>query len=105
MMPTRLPRTSSHNAVVVVNKDNEPVGIFTQSDATGLDRFTHLHRAMSTELLTSEEGSPPEVLFQRLSGHRISCAPVLRGRRLVGGYARGRCAPRGMPPPPTHRGG
>jgi IMP dehydrogenase len=74
----------AHGAVIIVNENDEPVGIFTENDATGFDRFTQLQRVMSTELLTFEEGMPLEAMFEQLSNKRLSCAPVVRGRKLVG---------------------
>ena len=74
----------SHGVVIVVNDANEPVGIFTEHDAEGHDRFTQLHRVMSTELLSFEEGTPLETMFERLAVKRLTCAPVLRGKTLVG---------------------
>ncbi|HYO57631.1 GuaB1 family IMP dehydrogenase-related protein [Archangium sp.] len=74
----------AHGAVIVVNENEEPVGIFTENDAAGFDRFTQLQRVMSTELVTIDEGTPLEPIFDRLSSRRLSCAPVVRGRRLVG---------------------
>ncbi|HEX8439858.1 GuaB1 family IMP dehydrogenase-related protein [Archangium sp.] len=74
----------AHNAVIVVDADEQPVGIFTENDAAGFDRFTQLHRVMSTELVTVEEGTPLESIFERLASKRLTCAPVVRGRRLIG---------------------
>ncbi|PTL85839.1 GuaB1 family IMP dehydrogenase-related protein [Vitiosangium sp. GDMCC 1.1324] len=74
----------AHGAVIVVNEREEPVGIFTENDAAGFDRFTQLQRVMSTELVTFEEGTPLESIYERLASKRLSCAPVVRDRRLVG---------------------
>lgn len=74
----------AHHVVIVVNQNDEPVGIFTEHDADGQDRFTQLHRVMSTELLSFEEGTPLETMFEKLAVKRLSCAPVLRGTKLVG---------------------
>jgi IMP dehydrogenase len=73
----------SHGAVIVVD-DGRPVGIVTEADCTGLDRFTQVQDVMSTELLTLPDGIEPHEAFARLSGrHRL--APVVDGnRRLVG---------------------
>ncbi len=38
----------AHGAVVVVD-DGRPVGVFTEKDAEGVDRFTQLGNVMSTE--------------------------------------------------------
>ncbi|OJT24251.1 inosine 5-monophosphate dehydrogenase [Archangium sp. Cb G35] len=74
----------AHGAVIVVNEQEEPVGIFTENDAAGFDRFTQLQRVMSTELLTIDEGTPLDTIFDRLSSRRLTSAPVVRGRRLIG---------------------
>jgi IMP dehydrogenase len=74
----------AHNAVIVVDENEEPVGIFTENDAAGFDRFTQLHRVMSTDLVTVEDGTSLEVVFERLASRRLTCAPVVRGRRLIG---------------------
>lgn len=74
----------AHGAVVVVDEQGGPVGMFTESDGEGVDRFTQLHRVMSTELLTFEEATPADVMFEKLSGKRLSCAPVVRQGRLLG---------------------
>ena len=73
----------AHGAVIVVDGET-PVGIFTEHDGSGYDRFTQLHRVMSTELVTIEAGTPLETIFDRLSGRRLSCAPVLEKGRLIG---------------------
>ena len=73
----------AHGAVIVVDGET-PVGIFTEHDGAGYDRFTQLHRVMSTELVTIEAGTPLETIFDRLSGRRLSCAPVLEKGRLIG---------------------
>ena len=41
----------AHGGVIVV-QDGRPVGVVTESDCTGVDRFTQLRHVMSTELLT-----------------------------------------------------
>ena len=41
----------AHGAVIVVEEDR-PVGVFTEHDAIGFDRFTQLHAVMSRELVT-----------------------------------------------------
>lgn len=74
----------AHGVVVVVNEQDEPVGIFAEHDAQGVDRFTQLQRVMSRELLTFEEGAPLETMFERLTARRVNCAPVLAGKKLRG---------------------
>jgi IMP dehydrogenase len=64
----------AHGAVVVV-ADGRPVGIVTESDCQGVDRFTQLHQVMAREVLTLPAGIDPEQAFARLGRHRL--APVV----------------------------
>src|SRR3990167_2647184 len=74
----------AHGVVVVVDGEDKPVGIFTEHDGAGVDRYTQLSRVMSTELLSFEASLPLETMFERMSQARVHCAPVLEGQRLVG---------------------
>jgi IMP dehydrogenase len=74
----------AHNAVIVV-RDGLPVGVVTEADCVGVDRFTQLHQVMSGELLTLPEGIAPGDAFDRLQGGRHRLAPVVdTAGRLVG---------------------
>jgi IMP dehydrogenase len=53
----------AHGAVIVVDADNRPVGVFTEQDATGFDRFTQLQHVMSAELDTLPDTVTPEEAF------------------------------------------
>ncbi len=74
----------AHGAVFVVDDRHEPLGIFTEADAVGFDRFTQLQHVMATDLIAIEAGSDPEHIFQALAARRVSVAPVVDGGRLVG---------------------
>lgn len=75
----------AHGVVIVSDEDRRPLGIFTEADAAGYDRFTQLHNVMSTELLTIPAGSSLEDIFHTLSEQRHAAAPVIDGEgRLVG---------------------
>ena len=74
----------AHGAVFVVDEANAPLGIFTEVDAVGFDRFTQLQHVMATDLIAIEAGSDPEHIFGRLSNRRVSVAPVVDGGTLVG---------------------
>lgn len=75
----------SHGVVIVTDGDRRPLGVFTEADAAGYDRFTQLHNVMSTDLLTIGEGTDLEEIFHQLSGHRLTAAPVVDpAGRLVG---------------------
>jgi IMP dehydrogenase len=75
----------AHGAIVVVDDDGRPEGIFTEHDAAGYDRFTQLRNVMSRELVALEAGTQPEEIYERLSGQRLSVAPVVDADgRLIG---------------------
>jgi IMP dehydrogenase len=62
-----------------------PQGIFTEHDAAGYDRFTQLKNVMSRDLVLLEDGTAPAEIYDRLSGQRLSVAPVIDGDgRLLG---------------------
>jgi len=67
----------AHNAVIIVNADNRPTGVFTEHDAVGFDRFTQLRNVMSEELLLIEDGTKPEDVFECLNSARLTMAPVV----------------------------
>ncbi len=74
----------AHGAVVVV-ADGRPVGVVTEPDCAGVDRFAQLGQVMSTELLTLPDGVDPRKAFELLHGGRHRLAPVVDGDgRLVG---------------------
>jgi IMP dehydrogenase len=74
----------AHGAGVVV-EDGRPVGIVTEHDLAGVDRFTQLTEVMSTELLLLDAGIDPRDAFNRLdAAHRKLAPAVDRHGRLVG---------------------
>ena len=74
----------AHGALVVM-QDARPVGVVTEADCTGVDRFTQLHEVMSAELLTLPEAIEPREAFDRLHEGRHRLAPVVAGDgRVVG---------------------
>jgi IMP dehydrogenase len=74
----------AHGGIVVV-KDGKPVGVVTEADCTGVDRFAQLNQVMSTALLTVPAGVDPERAFRLLQAGRHKLAPVVDGTgRLVG---------------------
>jgi IMP dehydrogenase len=75
----------AHGAVIVVDEADRPVGIFTEGDAAGFDRFTQLRNVMSRELVSLEAHVTAEEVFERLSGQRLTVAPVIDDNgRLLG---------------------
>jgi IMP dehydrogenase len=67
----------AHGAIIVVDDDGKPVGVVTEADCTGVDRFTQLGQVMSTELLTLPAGTDPERAFSLLHDGRHRVAPVV----------------------------
>jgi IMP dehydrogenase len=66
----------AHGAVVVV-RDGRPVGVVTEADCQGVDRFTQLSQVMSADPLTLPAGTDPERAFGLLHDGRHRLAPVV----------------------------
>lgn len=74
----------AQGAVVVVEGD-KPVGIVTDADCAGVDRFTQLHQVMSEQVLTLPDSVTPREAFELLEWAHRKLAPVVDGDgRLVG---------------------
>ena len=72
-------------AAVVVVEEGRPVGVVTEADCLGVDRFTQLHRVMASELLTLPDSVDPRQAFDLLHEGRHRLAPVVDASgRLVG---------------------
>ena len=79
----------AHGALVVVDEDCAVLGVVSESDCRGVDRFTQLHRVMTTEplLLDAAEVEAEGGLhsaFDTLYRARRHVAPVVRDGRLAG---------------------
>lgn len=75
----------AHGAVIVVDDEQRPLGVVTDADCTGVDRFTQLGKVMSTDLLALAAGVDAEAAFATLHDARRKLAPVVDGDgRLVG---------------------
>jgi IMP dehydrogenase len=66
----------AHGAVIVVD-DRRPVGIVTEADCIGADRFAQLHQVMSAEVLTVSDPAEPEKIFATLDAARRKVAPMV----------------------------
>ncbi|MBW3576394.1 MAG: GuaB1 family IMP dehydrogenase-related protein [Actinobacteria bacterium] len=74
----------AHGAVVVVDNDR-PVGVVTEADCDGVDRFTQLAAVMSTDLVTIPASLAPRDAYNVLYESRRRLAPVVGSDgRLVG---------------------
>lgn len=67
----------AHGAIIVVDGDGRPIGVVTEADCTGVDRFTQLSHVMSTEVMTLPAGTEPERAFGLLHDGRHRVAPVV----------------------------
>jgi IMP dehydrogenase len=74
----------AHGAGVVV-QDGRPVGVVTESDLTGVDRFTQVSEVMSRDLLLLDSAIDPHEAFTCLEDAHRRLAPAVDGDgRLVG---------------------
>jgi IMP dehydrogenase len=74
----------AHGAVVVV-EDGKPIGIVTEEDCEGVDRFTQLHQVMSKDLVMLNDDVQPRAAFDFLTENRRRLAPVIsKDGKLVG---------------------
>jgi IMP dehydrogenase len=74
----------AHGAGVVV-ADGRPVGVVTESDLTGVDRFTQLSEVMSRDLLLLDAATDPRDAFNQLEeAHRKLAPAVGPDGRLAG---------------------
>ena len=69
----------SHGAIVIIESHsrNKPVGIVTEDDLAGVDRFTQLRAVMSKELVTLPAGIETRDAFKILQEKRVKLAPVV----------------------------
>lgn len=74
----------AHGAVVVVD-DGRPVGVVTESDCAGAERFAQLHQIMTPHPVTLHDPVEPAAAFAELDAERRKLAPVVGADgRLVG---------------------
>ncbi len=75
----------SHGAVVVVDEAGRPVGVVTEADCQGTDRFTQLRQIMTADPVVLPAGTPPAEAFDLLHEGRLMLAPVVDAEgRCVG---------------------
>ncbi len=66
----------AHRAAFVV-EDDRVVGVVTEDDCTGVDRFTQVHQVMSVNPLTLPDTVDPRAAFDLLDRARRRVAPVV----------------------------
>lgn len=67
----------AHGAIIVVDADHRPTGIFTEHDAAGYDRFTQVQHVMNRDIISVTAGLSPEKVFDFLHERRLTFAPVV----------------------------
>ncbi|MEY3657128.1 MAG: inosine-5-monophosphate dehydrogenase [Actinomycetota bacterium] len=79
----------AHGAVIVVDPDNRPLGIFTEHDAAGFDRFTQLKNVMNLDMVCFRDTQSVSEIHDALVEQRLSFAPVIDSNGvLVGAITR-----------------
>ena len=74
----------AHGAIVVV-EDNKPVGIVTEADWEGADRFTQIKQVMVKDLLVISDDLDAKAAFKLLHEKNRKLAPVVdKSGKLVG---------------------
>lgn len=67
----------AHGAVIVIDKEFRPAGIFTEKEARNQDRFTSLRRVMRTDVITCPSSASAQDMFMMLDKNRISLLPII----------------------------
>lgn len=67
----------AHGAVIVVDAENKPLGIFTEHDAAGFDRFTQLKNVMNLDMVCFRDTQSVSEIHDALVEQRLSFAPVI----------------------------
>jgi IMP dehydrogenase len=79
----------AHGAVIVVDPQNRPLGVFTEHDAAGFDRFTQLKNVMNLDMVCFTESQSVSDIHDVLVEQRLSFAPVIASDGvLVGAVTR-----------------
>jgi len=74
----------AHGAIIIVD-GKKPVGIVTEDDLAGVDRFTQLNQVMTQELTTMPDTLDPRQAFEFLNERLRTVAPVVSANgELVG---------------------
>jgi IMP dehydrogenase len=66
----------AHRAAVVL-QEGRPVGIITEADCIGVDRFTQVADAMTTDMVTLKHTMEPREAFDVLASSRFRFAPAV----------------------------
>jgi IMP dehydrogenase len=73
----------SHKAVITIDHNHKPIGIFCETDAVGLDRFTKLSKIMSSNVFTLKEGISSTEAYNLLDKNRLFMAPIVNDQGVL----------------------
>ena len=74
----------AHRAAFVVD-DGRPVGVVTEADCLGVDRFSQVRDVMTTEMVTLRDDVDPRGAFDTLASTRHRLAPVVDANGVLVG--------------------
>lgn len=74
----------AHGAVIVIDKDKKPQGIFTKADAANRDLFSSLGDLMSANLVSFDHQQSLKDMFNELDEAHVRVAPVTKSGKLIG---------------------
>lgn len=75
----------AHGAVIVVDEQNRPLGVFTEHDAAGFDRFTQLKNVMNLDMVCFTDSQSVSEIHDALVEQRLSFAPVIDSNGILVG--------------------
>ncbi len=73
----------AHGVVVVID-EGRPLGVVSEADLTGVDRFAQVHQVMSTDIVAATPQSGAIEIYDDLTRRHLEAALVLDGERLLG---------------------
>lgn len=75
----------AHDAGVVVDEDGRPIGVVTDADLNGVDRFTQLSEVMAKDLLLLDADIDPREAFNKLDAANRRYAPAVDAEGKLAG--------------------
>ena len=75
----------SHGAIIIIDNSKKPIGIFTEKDADGFDRFSSLDKVMSSDIICLSDTQTLSEMHEFLVKNRLSVAPVINKKGVMVG--------------------
>lgn len=75
----------AHGAIIVVDREQHPVGIFTIKDAEMRDKFNLLESVMTKEIISVPNHATTQDIFHVMHDKRLSMVPVVRADGTLAG--------------------